>query len=139
MIDLPFSDLAAWTTYFANVKIPVLRHTVQDLNRMREDLDKVNSRALAAVVMRDPLMTLRVLAYIEANRRKRQTTDITTIERAIMMIGIEPFFRDFDELPVVEEHLRGYPKALLGLLKVIGRAGIRVSIDLATAFINFIF
>jgi hypothetical protein len=67
-------------------------------------------------------MTLRVLHYIEENRRKRQTTDITTIERALMMIGIEPFFRDFQELPLVEEQLKGHPKALLGLLKVINRA-----------------
>jgi len=67
-------------------------------------------------------MTLRVLAYIEANRRARQTTDITTIERAIMMIGIAPFFRDFQDLPLIEDQLKPHPQALLGLLKVVHRA-----------------
>jgi HD-like signal output (HDOD) protein len=67
-------------------------------------------------------MTLRVLAYIQANRGTRQTTDITTIERAIMMIGIEPFFRNFQDLPQIEEQLRPHPQALLGMLKVVHRA-----------------
>jgi HD-like signal output (HDOD) protein len=39
-----------------------------------------------------------------------------------MMIGIEPFFRDFEYLPLVEEELKAYPRALLGLLKVTNRS-----------------
>ena len=66
-------------------------------------------------------MTLRVLNFIEARRRQRQTTDITTIERALMMAGIDPFFTEFENVPVIEETLKGHPTALLGLLKVIGR------------------
>jgi HD-like signal output (HDOD) protein len=77
---------------------------------------------IASVILQDPMMTLRVLAYIESHRRKSQTADITTIERALMMIGIEPFFREFQNLPLIEESLKPYPKALLGLLKVIARA-----------------
>jgi HD-like signal output (HDOD) protein len=38
------------------------------------------------------------------------------------MIGIGPFFRAFSELPIIEDRLRDYPQALLGLLKAIGRA-----------------
>jgi HD-like signal output (HDOD) protein len=67
-------------------------------------------------------MTLRVLAYLETNRGARQMTDITTIERAIMMIGIIPFFRDFSGLPQIETQLRPHPQALLGILKVVSRA-----------------
>ncbi len=122
MIDKPLSDLEAWLTFFGQAQIPVLRHTVQELERLRENAENVNGRIIAGIILHDPLMTLRVLQYIEGNRRKRQTTDITTIERALMMIGIEPFFRDFQELPLVEEQLKGHPKALLGLLKVINRA-----------------
>lgn len=122
MIDKPLSDLEAWLAFFGQAQIPVLRHTMQELERLRENAENVNGRIIAGVILHDPLMTLRVLHYIEENRRKRQTTDITTIERALMMIGIEPFFRDFQELPLVEEQLKGHPKALLGLLKVINRA-----------------
>jgi hypothetical protein len=67
-------------------------------------------------------MALRVLAYIEASRRKSQTADITTIDRAVMMIGITPFFARFDKLPQVEDGLKDQPQALIGLLRVITRA-----------------
>jgi HD-like signal output (HDOD) protein len=122
LIEHPFPDLEGWVAYFREANLPVLRHTVQELDLMREDAENVNGRVLSATVLRDPMMTLRVLAYIESNRRARQTTDITTIERAIMMIGIGPFFRDFQELPQLENQLRPHPQALLGLLKVIHRA-----------------
>lgn len=122
MVDAPFADLDAWVAYFSQARLPVLRRTVDELARLRENAENVNGRILSAIILQDPLMTLRVLAYIEAHRRKSQTADITTIERALMMIGVVPFFRDFNELPLIEESLKPYPKALLGLLKVIARA-----------------
>lgn len=122
MIEQRLPDLEAWVDHFREANIPVLRHTVQELERMRANAENVNGRVLSATILRDPMMTLRVLAYIETNRRARQTTDITTIERAIMMIGISPFFNNFKDLPQIEVQLRPYPKALLGMLKVIHRA-----------------
>lgn len=122
MIEQPFADLDAWVVYFREANLPVLRHTVLELDRMRANAENVNGRVLSGTILRDPMMTLRVLAYIESNRRARQTTDITTIERAIMMIGIVPFFRDFHDLPQIEDQLRPHPQSLLGLLKVIHRA-----------------
>lgn len=122
IINQALPDIEAWVGHFSSCTLPVLRHTVHELDQMRENADRVNGRALAAVILRDPLMTLKVLAYIEAHRRQRQTTDITTIERALMMIGIDPFFRDFQNLPLIEEQLKGHPRALVGVLKVIARA-----------------
>jgi HD-like signal output (HDOD) protein len=122
MIKTPFPDLDSWVMYFRSADIPVLRHTVSELDKLRDQADSVNARKLSSVILSDPLMTLRVMAYIESTRRRSQTTDITTIERALMMIGVEPFFRDFSNIPLVEEQLKEHPKALLGLLKVIRRA-----------------
>jgi HD-like signal output (HDOD) protein len=122
MIDRPFSDLDAWVTYLSQADLPVLRRTRAELDALRGKAEQVNARLLANAIMRDPLLTLRVLAYIEERRRKSQNADITTIERALMMIGIEPFFRDFEDLPLVEDELKAYPRALLGLLKVTNRA-----------------
>jgi HD-like signal output (HDOD) protein len=116
------SDLAGWLDFYRSADLPVLRHTATELERMREDAENVNGRKLSAIILHDPLMTLRVLAFIEQNRGKRQSTDITTIERALMMIGIGPFFNAFQSLPLAEDRLKGHPKALLGLLKVIARA-----------------
>ena len=122
MIEQPLPDLDAWVSFYSEAQLPVLRHTMLELDVLRENADNVNARVLSNVILRDPLMTLRVLAYIEKNRRQRQTTDITTIEGALMMIGIDPFFGNFQDLPLVEGQLKSHPKALLGLLKVIGRA-----------------
>jgi HD-like signal output (HDOD) protein len=122
MIKAPFPDRDSWVVYFRNADIPVLRHTVQELDKLRDQADSVNARKLSAVILSDPLMTLRVMAYIESTRRRSQTTDITTIERALMMIGVIPFFRDFSNIPLVEDQLKEHPRALLGLLKVIRRA-----------------
>lgn len=122
MIDTPFADVDGWVAYFGQVRLPVLRHTVIELEKLRGNAEFVNGRVLSSIILQDPLMTLRVLAYIESHRRKSQSTDITTIERALMMIGIEPFFREFKDLPQIESDLKSHPKALLGLLKVMARA-----------------
>lgn len=122
MIEKPFSEPEGWIQFYCRAELPVLHHTVVELERLREQSDTVNGRTLASVILKDPLMTMRVLRYIESHRRERQSTDITTIERAIMMIGIGPFFRDFKDLPQIETQLAGHPQALLGLLKVITRS-----------------
>ncbi len=122
MLAKPLSDLAAWVSYLSQADMPVLKRTAKDFARLRENEENVTGRQLAAAILHDPLMTLRVLAYIESSRRKTQNADITTIDRAVMMIGVTPFFARFDGLPLVEERLRDQPQALIGLLRVIARA-----------------
>ena len=122
MIEQPLADRDAWVQFFSQAEIPVLRHTMVALDRMRENAVNVNGRVLSSVILHDPLMTLRVLSYLEKNRSKSQKTDITTIDRALIMIGVRPFFSTFDHLPLLEDQLKAHPKALLGLLKVIARA-----------------
>src|SRR5690606_17593815 len=48
--------------------------------------------------------------------------DITTLDRAIMMMGLKPFFDAFAEMPTVEDHLSSRPEALLEALHVIAWA-----------------
>lgn len=122
MRDTPFADLETWVDYFRDADIPVMRRTIVELDKLRAVADRINARTLSGVILDDPLMTLRVMAYLEEHRQKRQTTDITTIERALVMIGVEPFFRDFEHVPLIETQLAQHPKALLGVLKVIQRA-----------------
>lgn len=122
MIEHSLPDTDAWVQFYTQANLPVLRHTLHALEKLRENAENVNGRVLSSVILQDPLMTLRVLAYLAENRPKNQHTDITTIDRALMMIGLGPFFRNFEKLPLVEDQLKAYPKALLGLLKVIRRA-----------------
>lgn len=122
MIEHPFPDIDAWVLFYTEAELPVLRHTQNALEKLRADAETVNGRVLSSVILQDPLMTLKVLAYLERHRPKKQRTDITTISRALMMIGINPFFRNFENLPLIEDQLQEYPKARLGLLKAVHRA-----------------
>ena len=122
MLQRPLPDLESWVKYLSQADIPVLKRTSRELARLHENEENVSGRQLAGTILQDPLMTLRVLAYIEASRRSSQTADITTIDRAVMMIGITPFFARFDNLPLLEDRLKEQPQALIGLLRVIARA-----------------
>lgn len=122
MIARALPDLDSWIDYFVQADIPVLRLTTQKLAELQANAHKTNARVISSVILSDPMMTLRMLAYIETKRSKNRKTDITTIERALLMIGMEPFFNEFQNLPLVEDHLKTHPRALLGLLKVVNRA-----------------
>jgi HD-like signal output (HDOD) protein len=66
-------------------------------------------------------MAVRVLAYIQPFRGKHLRSDITTIASAVMMLGIEPFFRKFENPLTIEATLKDEPQAMLGVLQVIRR------------------
>lgn len=114
--------MAALVADWTQREIPVLASTAAALRELRCDEDRISGRDISRVVLRDPLMTLRVLRHAEINRSARQPTDITTVEHAVMMRGIERFFRDFAELPVLEKQLAGDTEAQQGALAVISRA-----------------
>lgn len=118
----PLESVDAYVEFFTSQPLPVLKHTVRELDALRADMDTVSGKRLAAVVLGDPLMTMKLLTYLQTHRGHSQNHDITTIDRAIMMLGLEPFFRLFGDMPTLEEALAAHPKALLGVLKVIGRA-----------------
>lgn len=123
MLDHPLPDTDAWVLLFSNNSLPVLRATKRHLDEMRADLDRVDARELARVILQDPIMTVRVLAYIQPMHSRALHHDITTIASAVMMAGMNPFFRRFEELPTIEDMLKGCdPHALLGVLQTIRRA-----------------
>lgn len=122
MIDFPFPGTDAWVNHFREVELPVLRLTATRLTQLRETAEVINTRELANIVMHDPLMTLRVFRTMKENRSRRQNAEITTIERSLVMIGTQRFYDSCQDLPIIEHQLKGYPKAMLGLLKVIARS-----------------
>lgn len=122
MLDHSLQDIEAWVLYFSDANLPVLRHTVRRLEEARQNLDRVSGREISRIVLEDPLMAVKVLAYIQPYTGKKLHSDITTIASAIMMLGIEPFFQRFEKLATIENALAGEPQALLGVLQVIRRA-----------------
>jgi hypothetical protein len=87
--------------------LPVLRVTAQEIARIGSEQEHLSGNALAAAILRDPLMTLRVLRFLYSHRTRSQTVDITTMAHAIIMLGHARFFREFQDLPVIEAHLHG--------------------------------
>ncbi|WP_374328548.1 HDOD domain-containing protein [Azonexus sp.] len=122
MIDFPFPGTAAWVEHFKEVELPILRLTSTRLAELRDSADVINTRELANIIVHDPLMTLRIFRFMKENRSRSQNAEITTIERSLMMIGTQRFYDSCQDLPIIEHQLKTYPKAMLGLLKVIARS-----------------
>jgi HD-like signal output (HDOD) protein len=121
MVDQPFEAMDAWIEYFGTVDMPILRQTARRLEEARQSIDRVNGREIAAIVLQDPLLAIKVLAYIQRFQGKRLHSDITTIANAVMMLGVEPFFAHFEAPTTIETLLKDEPQALLGVLHVIRR------------------
>jgi HD-like signal output (HDOD) protein len=121
MLNQPLHDLEAWIIFFSNAEMPILRQTARKLEEARENIDDINGRDIANIVLQDPLMAIRLLAYIQPITGKRLRSDITTIAHAVMMMGIEPFFNTLGTPPTIEAMLHSEPKAMLGVLHVIRR------------------
>ncbi|WP_292932332.1 HDOD domain-containing protein [Noviherbaspirillum sp.] len=121
MTTLP-SGIAPWTEFLSAKEVPVLRQTAHAIAQAHERADRINIREIADIVLHDPLMTVRLLRFSARNRGRRQLQDISSVEHAVMMLGVEPFFHHFAQFDIIEEGLAQHPKALLGLLHVIRRA-----------------
>ena len=111
-----------WVQLFLDKEIPVLKRTEIDLLDLAEHSDDLTPSQIAAVVYRDPLMTLRVLRHVNAIPRGRLAGEVTTVEHGIMMLGVTPFFDQFCNLSYIEDHLADNSAAFTGLMKVISRA-----------------
>ncbi len=116
------SDIASWVAFLNDRNLPVLRQTARAIAEARERADRINVREIADIVLHDPLMTVRVLRFSASHRGRRQLQDISTVEHAVIMLGVEPFFHQFTQFDVIEDLLASQPQALLGLLHVIRRA-----------------
>lgn len=118
-----FPDTAAWLQFLQGRSLPVLRHTARALQALDQDRDKADARSVARVVLQDPLLALRVLAYLESRRPGTSAGGVATIGRAVVMLGVDTFFaRACADLQEVERLLAGRPRALLGMLQVVARA-----------------
>lgn len=122
MIEHPLQDIETWVTLFSESSLPILRHTRRQLDEMETQMENLSARELSQIVLQDPILCVRVLAYIQPQRGRHLQHDITTIGSAIMMSGIEPFFKRFHNLPTIENALKDSPpQACLGVMQVIRR------------------
>jgi HD-like signal output (HDOD) protein len=114
--------LGHWITLLGGREIPVLQRSIDALAVLRQREDSVNPRQLSQIVLRDPMLTVRVVRYLQTHSSRRRLAEITTVEHAVMMLGISPFFAAFSSLRSVERTLRHNQPALDGLMRVVSRA-----------------
>lgn len=103
-------------------ELPVLRRTVAGLASLQEAQDSVSAAQLAGGVLHDPLMTLKVLRYVNGTHHMHVESGVGSIGHALMMLGISRFFRAFSTLRSAEECLRGNIPALSHLLRLTNQA-----------------
>jgi HD-like signal output (HDOD) protein len=116
------SALEYWVDMLREVRLPVLARTVTELEQLRCGEADATPQRIAQVVLHDPIMTVRVLQYLQQHRNRLRTTDITTIAHALMMLGTTPFFAFFVEQSSIEDRLAGAGVALRGVREVMSRA-----------------
>lgn len=112
--------------------LPVLRATRRGIEHWAQRRDEVDANRLADLVLRDPMMVVRTLAYVAGRMGSRLATPVQTVTAALVLTGIEPFFNTFGELPVLEDRLEGQTAALEGAHAAVERA--HVAARIAAAF-----
>lgn len=116
------ASMQGWIEMLRYAELPVLARTVSELQILQADEDRAMPKQIVHAVLHDPMMTVRVLQYLQHHRGLRRSTDITTIAHALMMLGLSPFFAHFGTQATIEDNLEADPAALHGTRTVISRA-----------------
>ena len=128
MISKPLPNLQSWTIHFSQQEVPILGYTKKCIGELYEKFDSTNIKDIAQLVRHDPLLSLRIIRHLESHRHSSQVTDVTTIGKVLLMIGLGGFFRSFSHAVTLEEKLSQYPSALQGCLAVCSRAHLAAKI-----------
>lgn len=115
-------DLQGWVAFLSSADIPVLKHTAREIGHLQEHEDDLGARAVANVVVQDPLFTVKLLRYLLDHKHSRQLRDLVQVEQVIMMLGLNTFFNAVPHKPVVEDVLHDHLDALVNLLRTVRRA-----------------
>ena len=115
-------ELGQWVSILSRADIPVLKQTARDLATLHEDKDNISARGVAQVIAVDPMMTVKLLRYLQANKHRSQKHEVVQVEQALIMMGVEAFFHKVPPQPLVQEVLQGKMDALIQLLHVIHRS-----------------
>ncbi|UJP05144.1 MAG: HDOD domain-containing protein [Nitrosomonas sp.] len=117
--------LSDWISFLTKADIPVLRQTARNLQQLQKNELHLNARSFAHAVKNDPLMSVKLLRYMQAHKRRNQAHEVMEVEQIVMMLGFETTFRKIQPKPLVEEVLgRDNRNALVYLLKTAHRAQI---------------
>lgn len=121
-------SLSEWVNFLTTTEIPVLKQTSRNLESLKQDEQHMCARSIAHVVKYDPLMTVKLLRYLQQHKHRSQEHDVVEVEQMIMILGLETTLNKVSAKPLVEEILgRDNMGALVYLLKTTHRANIASS------------
>ncbi len=121
MQQLNVTGLSGWISFLSQTDIPVLKQTSRDLDTLREDPHKLSARAVANVIAADPMMTVKLLRYLQQHKHRSQTSEVVQAEQALLMLGVEAFYDKIPAAPFVQDVMDGQMEALVQLLHVVHR------------------
>jgi HD-like signal output (HDOD) protein len=111
--------IKAWIKLAANEPLPQMRTTSRALRRLARFNDPDLSQ-IVGVIRQDCGFSIQLFRRLSELKTERQVSEVTTLERAVVMIGSGRVLSLVDELPVVEELLAG--DRLAGYMKVVTRS-----------------
>ncbi|WP_269531219.1 HDOD domain-containing protein [Chitinimonas sp. BJYL2] len=119
----PFpNSIEAWIKHFESNTIPILTKTRSALQALIAKGDDATVLDLAQIVRHDALLALQVLRYLQSHRSRQQHTDVTTVERIILMVGVNPLLDAYAQCTTVEELLGEHGGALHVVRSIMFRA-----------------
>jgi HD-like signal output (HDOD) protein len=116
------TGLEGWIDFLTGADIPVLKQTERDLATLHQDQNKLSARGVAQAITIDPMMTVKLLRYLQQHKRRSQTSEVALVEQALIMLGVEAFFNKIPAKPLVQDVLKGQMDALVHLLHRVHRA-----------------
>ena len=115
-------SLTGWVAFLTRAEIPVLKQTARDLIALREDDENISARDISEIIARDPMMTVKLLRYLQRHKRSKQEHEVMEVEQAMLMLGVDAFFTKLPPEPLIDDMLRGHTAALVSLLRVVRRS-----------------
>jgi hypothetical protein len=122
MMSEQAKSMADWLAFFGQADVPILRHTARELERLRADQRLLNASSVASVLTDDPLMTVKLLRYMQLHKHRNQTYELVDVKQMLLMMGLDTFFREVPAAPIVEDVLHDHLDALVQLLQTVRRA-----------------
>lgn len=120
--------LADWINFLTTAEIPVLKQTARNLEILKQDENNLNARSYANIVKNDPLMTVKLMRYMQKHKHRCQEHDVMEAEQIVLMLGLENTIRLIPATPLVEDILgKNNRSALVYLLKTSHRANLAAS------------
>ncbi len=101
--------LAGWVAKLAEEEMPIFAQTVSEINRILGK-EEYSSLALARVILQDPSMTAKVLKLANSAFYNPGNTAISTISRAVVVLGFNAVQAICISIAVIESLLRGNAK-----------------------------